>query len=100
MDTASAISAMRALIAEERSKGCPMAVDRFIEPALRRWSSYDRRFKRHKGKSLEHRTHDLEKGLLEWYVENRGYGYVPGCISHIAQSFAAILHEEIKPDVS
>jgi hypothetical protein len=47
--------------------------------------------KRHKDKSLKHRAHDLEKGLLEWYVDHFGYGYDPGCMNHLAQSFAKIL---------
>ena len=68
-----------------------MADDLFIEPALRRWRSYDRRLKRHKDQSLEHHAHDLEKGLLDWYVEHLGHGYDPGCIHHLAYSFAKIL---------
>ncbi len=91
MDVESAITAMKAIIADERDKGCPMADELFIEPALRRWRSYSRRLKRHKGKSLEHRAQDLEKGLLDWYVESHGYGYDPGCIHHLAFSFAKIL---------
>ena len=67
-----------------------MASESLIEPALRRWRSYERRFKHHKDKSLKHRAHDLEKGLLEWYPD---YGYDPGCISHLAQSFAEILFQ-------
>lgn len=93
MDTEKATAAMQALIAEERGRGCPMADEFFIELALRRWRSYDRRLKRHKDKSLEHRAHDLEKGLLDWHVEHRGYGYAPGCIRHLAQSFAEILSQ-------
>ena len=93
MDTERAISAMQAIIAEERGKGCPMADDLFIEPALRRWRSYDRRLKGHKDKSVKHRAHDLENGLLEWYVEHHGYGYDPGCIHHLAQSFAEVLFQ-------
>jgi hypothetical protein len=91
MDTVSAIPALKAIIAEERSQGCLMADEFFIEPALRRWRSYDRRLKRHKDKSLEHRAHDPEKGLLDWYVEHHGFGYDPGCIRHLAHSFAKIL---------
>ena len=91
MGAENAISAMKVIIAEELAKGCPMADEFFIEPALRRWRSYDRRLKRHKDKSLEHRSHDLEKGLLDWYIEHHGHGYDPGCIHHLAYSFAKIL---------
>jgi hypothetical protein len=91
MDTEKIISALKAIIAEERGKGCPMADELFIDPALRRWRSYHRRLKRRKDKSVEHRAQDLEKGLLGWYVENHGYGYDPACIHHLAQSFAKVL---------
>jgi hypothetical protein len=91
MDTEKAISALKAIIAEERGKGCPMADQLFIEPALRRWKSYDRRLKQHKDKSLEHRALDLEKGLLDWFIEHHGHGYDPGCIHHLAQSVANVL---------
>ena len=73
-----------------------MAVDLFIEPALRRWRSYDRRLRRHTDKSLEHRAQDLESGLLDWYTEHYGLGYDPGCIHHLAHSFAEILFHGTK----
>ncbi len=66
-----------------------MASDLLIEPALRRWRSYERRFKRHKDKSLQHRAHDLEKGL----IESCGLSYDPGCVRHLAQSFAEVLYQ-------
>ena len=91
MDTQKAIAALKAIIAQERAEGCPMADELFIEPALRRWRSYNRRLKRHKDKSVKHRAHDLEKGLIDWHVKNHGYGYDPGCIYHLAQSFAEVL---------
>jgi hypothetical protein len=91
MDTEKVVAALKAIISEERGKGCPMANDMLIEPALRRWRSYERRFKRHKDKSLAHRAHDLEKGLLDWYERHQGYGYDPGCIHHLADSFAEVL---------
>jgi hypothetical protein len=91
MGTEKIIAAMKAIIADECGKGCPMADELFIEPALRRWRSYNRRLKRHKDKSLEHRSRDLAKGLLDWYVENHGYGYDPACIRHLAESFAKVL---------
>ena len=96
MDTDVAVSAMKALIAEERGNGCPMADDLFIDPALRRWNSFDRRSKRQRHQSLTHRTQDLEKGLIEWYIQHHGYGYDPACIRHLAQSFAAILNDHNK----
>jgi hypothetical protein len=79
---------LKAIIARERKEGCPMASDSLIVPALRRWRSYERRFKRHKDKSLQHRAHDLEKGLLEGYPD---FSCDPGCIHHLAQSFAEVL---------
>jgi hypothetical protein len=95
MDTEKKISALKAIIAEERGQGCPMADELLIEPALRRWRSYARRLKRHKDKSVEHRAQDLEKGLLDW-CENHGYGYDPGCIHHLAQSFAKVLFHGVE----
>lgn len=91
MDTENVISEMKTIIAEERAKGCPMADELLIKPALRHWRSYERRLKRHKDKSLEHRSQDLEKGLLDWYIEYHFHGYDPGCIRHLADSFAKIL---------
>ena len=96
MDAEQIIPALKALIVQERGKGCPMAVDLFIEPALRRWRSYDRRLRRHSDKSLEHRAQDLESGLLDWYTEHYGLGYDPGCIHHLAHSFAEILFHGAK----
>jgi hypothetical protein len=90
MSADDAIPLLRAIIAREKKDGCTMAMEEFIEPALRRWRSYERRFKRHKDKSLKHRAHDLEKGLIEWYGE---FTYDPGCIRHLAQSFADILFQ-------
>jgi hypothetical protein len=87
MNPEDAIPLLKAIVARERKDGCPMASEALIEPALRRWRSYERRFKRHKDKSLEHRAQDLEKGLLESYPD---YGYDPGCIRHLAQSFAEV----------
>jgi hypothetical protein len=83
-----AIPLLKTIILRERQDGCPMASECLIEPALRRWRSYERRFQRHKDKSLKHRAHDLEKGLLEIYPDG---GYDPGCIRHLAESFAAAL---------
>jgi hypothetical protein len=88
MNPEDAIPLLKALIARERKDGCLMANEGLIEPALRQWRSYERRFKRHKDKSLQHRAHDLEKGLLACYPD---YNYDPGCIQHLALSFAEIL---------
>ena|SRR5688572_9732895 len=90
MNPEDAIPLLKAVVARERIAGCPMASENLIEPALRRWKSYGRRFKRHKDKSLEHRAHDLEKGLIATYPD---YAYVPGCVRHLAQSFAEILFQ-------
>jgi hypothetical protein len=84
MTTDNLIPALEAVIVREQEDGCPMASESLIEPALRRWRSYERRFKRRKDKSLKHRAHDLEKGLREYC----GLYYDPGCIRHLAQSFA------------
>ena len=86
---------LKAIIARERKDGCPMASESLIEPALRRWKSYERRFRRHKDKSLQHRAHDLEKGLLNLYPNQ---DYDPGCIRHLAESFAEALLQ-YHPDV-
>ena len=88
MNPKDAIPILEAIIARERADGCAMASESLIAPALRRWRSYERRFKHHKNKSLEHRAHDLEKGLLESYPD---FSYDPGCIRHLAQSFAEAL---------
>jgi hypothetical protein len=104
MNVEDAVPLLEAIIAREKKDGCTMAMEEFIEPALRRWRSYERRFKRHRDKSVKHRAHDLEKGLLEWYAA-LGYGaftYVPGCIRHLAQSFAEVLFQGSvdKPETS
>jgi hypothetical protein len=85
-----AIPLLQAIIDRERNDGCTMASESLIAPALRRWRSYDRRFKNHKDKSLKHRTHDLEKGLLKGFPDHL---HDQGCIRHLAQSFANILFE-------
>jgi hypothetical protein len=95
MNADDAIPLLKAIIAKEKKDKCPMAIEAFIEPALRRWKSYDRRFKRHKDKSLKHRADDLEKGLIEWYP-TLGYGeftYDPGCMNRLARSFAEVLFQ-------
>lgn len=98
MDTEKVISALKSIITKERGDGCLMADELFIEPALRRWRSYDRRLKRHKDKSVTHRAQDSEKGLRDWYSEHHGYGYDPGCFRHLAESFAEILFRGAESD--
>jgi hypothetical protein len=83
------VSALKSIIDRERADCCPMASEGLIEPALRRWRSYARRFKKHKDQSLEHRAHDLEKGLIASF--GKECGYVPGCVRHLARSFAEVM---------
>jgi hypothetical protein len=82
------IPLLEAIIYREQADGCPMATERLIAIALRRWKSYDRRFKRHTDKSLEHRAHDLDKGLRK---SCPNHSYDPGCTRHLVQSFAEVL---------
>ena len=95
MSPEEAIPLLKAIIERERKDGCTEASESLIEPALRRWRSYERRFKRHKDKSLKHRAHDLEKGLLESYQD---YGYDQLCVQHLAQFFAEALLQESADD--
>jgi hypothetical protein len=88
VDSDTATRLLGAIVERERADGCTMADEELIQPALRRWRSYDRRFQRHRDKSLAHRAHDLEKGLLELFPDHR---YDPGCIHHLAQQFALAL---------
>lgn len=90
MNHENAIPLLKAIIAREEKDGCPMATKFLIEPALCRWKTYDRRFKRHKRKSLDHLAHDLEKGLIESIPD---FGYDRLCIRHLARSFAEVLFE-------
>jgi hypothetical protein len=87
MDPREAIPILECIIARERKDGCPMAHESLIAPAVRRWKTYKRRNKRNKNKSLEHRAHDLEKGLLALFPD---HSYDPGCLHHLAQSFAEV----------
>jgi hypothetical protein len=84
-----AIPILESIIERERKDGCPMADDSLIGPALRRWKSYERRNKRNKNKSLEHRVLDLKKGLLALFSEPT---YDEACLTHLAQSFAEVLY--------
>ena len=51
----------------------------------------ERRNKRNNDKSLEHRTLDLENGLLALFPD---HNYDPGIIAHLAKSFAEVLFNE------
>jgi hypothetical protein len=79
---------LESIIARERKDGCAMAVESLIEPALRRWRSYERRNNRNKNKSFEHRVLDLKKGLLALFPDHT---YDEACLSHLARSFAEAL---------
>jgi len=83
-----AVPLLSSIIERERKHGCPMADEALIEPALRRWRTYERRNKRNKNKSLEHRVLDLKKGLLALFPD---HSYDAGCLAHLAQSFAEVL---------
>jgi hypothetical protein len=60
-----AIPLLRAIVRRERNDGCPLADESLIQPALRRWQTYERRFRNHKDKSLRHRAQDLENAFLD-----------------------------------
>jgi hypothetical protein len=83
-----AVPLLKSIIERERKDGCPMAHENLIQPAVRRWKSYERRNKRSKDKSLAHRAHDLEKGLLRLFPD---YSCDRSCIRHLAESFAVVL---------
>jgi hypothetical protein len=92
-----AIPLLKAIVERERIDGCTTVSEDLIAPALRRWRSYERRFKNHKNRLFKHRAHDLEKGLLEGFPD---HSYDPGCIRHLAQSSANILFERADPSVA
>lgn len=91
MEIRDAIPLLRAIVVREQKNGCPMAGEYLIEPALRRWRSYERRNKRNKNKSLEHRVLDLKKGLMTLFPNHT---YDEACLAHLAQSFVEALHQE------
>ena len=91
MDLHDAIPILAAIVEREREGGCPMASASLIEPALRRWRSYERRNERNKDKSFGHRVLDLTKGLLALFPDHR---YDKSCLTHLAESFAAVLSQE------
>ncbi len=67
-----------------------MADEGLIGPALRRWKSYERRNRRSKDQSLEHRALDLKKGFLALFPN---HDYDEACLAHLAQSFAEALSQ-------
>lgn len=64
MASRDAVAMLKAIIERERENGCPMASENLIEPALRRWKSYERRNRRSKDKSLDHRASISRRGFL------------------------------------
>lgn len=68
-----------------------MASESLIEPALRRWNSYERRNKSNKNKTIEHRVLDLKKGLLALFPKGN---YDESCLEHLAKSFVMVLSQE------
>lgn len=84
-----------AVIDRERREGCTMADAGLIAPALRRWRSYERRYPKHKDRSHDHRARDLVKGFMALFPD---HDYDPGCLKHLAESFAAILDPEVSED--
>jgi hypothetical protein len=83
--------ALKSIIEREQKSGCPMASESLIEPALRRWNSYERRNKLNKNKTFEHKILDLKKGLLALFPD---HGYDESCLTHLAQSFVLALGQE------
>ncbi|WP_425396381.1 hypothetical protein [Aeoliella sp.] len=81
-------AAMLDLIHREYADGCCMAHESLIAPAIRRWRSYARRNVKNKNQTLDHRAHDLNKGLVALFPE---HNYDPACLGHLAESFAEIL---------
>ena len=81
-------TAMLDLIHREHADGCCMADESLIAPAIRRWRTYARRNAKNKNQTLKHRAHDLNKALVALFPQ---HNYDPGCLRHIAESFAEIL---------
>ena len=79
---------LAAVIQRDRDAGCCMADESLIEPAIRRWNSYERRHRCSKIESLETRAADLKKGFLLLFPS---HNYVEACLEHIADSFAVVL---------
>lgn len=87
------IARLRSIIDREHADGCCMADPVLIDAAIRRWRSYDRRNKRNKHKSFEHRVQDLKKGLMTAWGDPVYSDHA--CVSHLAESFADILAQDL-----
>ena len=88
MDDSTLHAKLTAILQRDRDAGCCMADESLIEPAIRRWNSYERRHRRSKIESLETRAADLKKGFLLLFPT---HNYNEACLGHIADSFAAVL---------
>jgi len=88
VDRRELVPILKAIIERERENGCTMAFEGLIEPALRRLDSYERRNRRNKNKTHEHRVLDLKKGLLALFPD---HGYDELCLTHLAESFVTVL---------
>jgi hypothetical protein len=91
MATRDPVQRLKSIIECEQKNGCPMASESLIDPALKRWNSYERRNKRNKSKTFEHRVLDLKKGLIALFPD---YGFDESCVAHLAQSFALVLSQD------
>src|SRR5579859_6438435 len=91
VDRGGIVPILKSIIERERENGCPMASEDLIEPALRRWTSYERRNKRNKNKTVEQQVLDLKKGLIALFPD---HGYDESCLTHLAQSFVLVLRRE------
>lgn len=76
------------IVFRERKAGCTMADESLIPIAIRRWNSFERRHKKSKKPTLEHRARDLLKSFLEQFPE---YSYDELCLKHLADSFSLVL---------
>ena len=84
------------IVARERSAGCTMADETLVPLAVRRWNSFDRRHKKSKNVTLEHRANDLLKFFLEQYPDHR---YDESCLKHLADSFSLALASQLKTEI-
>ena len=94
MDNETLHAMLAGVIQRDRDAGCCMADEFLIEPAIRRWKSYERRHRGSKTESLETRAADLKKGFLLLFPM---HNYDEACLGHIAESFAAVLSGNIHP---
>ena len=80
------------IITRERAAGCPMAGESLVPVAIRRWKTFDRRHKKTKSVTLNHRANDLLKIFLKQYPD---FGYDESCLKHLAESFSLALWSTI-----